>query len=315
MNGNPGESTFSAFCRLSAEYAVTHEDFIMLVPEELAKTPLLDKLPADKFIVDDGCAGSRLLKAAGLAVAGKKPWVTGSVSELAGGSYSHIREAAALPQLPVRIAAVNGGFSSAHEGAAVQLLEDIAIMRTIPGMNIFIPADTTSLQGMMAESENINGPLYIRLGSTAAPDVEERPDEANIFRGARILRPGSGITICACGIMVNQALAAADQLERQNISAEVIDCCGIKPFPEQTLLSSVRKTGCCVTAEEHGAIGGLFGAAAECLSRTYPVPMRSVAVADQFVSSGTSEELREYYGLTWQEIVDASAQVWALRRR
>ena len=95
MNGNPGESTFSAFCRLSAEYAVTHEDFIMLVPEELAKTPLLDKLPADKFIVDDGCAGSRLLKAAGLALAGKKPWVTGSVSELAGGSYSHIREAAA----------------------------------------------------------------------------------------------------------------------------------------------------------------------------------------------------------------------------
>ena len=107
----------------------------------------------------------------------------------------------------------------------------------------------------------------------------------------------------------------AERLERQNISAEVLDCYCLKPFPEQALLSSVRRTGCCVVAEVHSGIGGLFGAAAECLGRTYPVPLRSVSVPDEFINSGTPDELREYYGLTHKEIVDAAAQAWALRRR
>lgn len=308
-------STFSAFCEAITEYADEKDDFILLQTENIISGELSTKLPASKFIDEKIPASAALLKAAGLAIAGEKPWVIGSVLELAGGCYTHIREAAAIPRLPVRIAAFNGGLSSAHEGAAAQMLEDIALMRTIPGMQVLVPSDGATLRKIVSKSADFEGPLYLRLGCSSVPEIKSEADEGQDFRPARILRSGSGITICACGIMVNQALRAAEQLEKQNISAEVIDCCMLKPFPEQVLLSSVRKTGCCVTAEEHGTIGGLYGAVAECLGHTYPVPIRPVAAGDQFVSSGTSDELREYYGLTWQEIIDASAQVWALRRR
>lgn len=311
---NNGRSTFSAFCSLLADLAASDENFAVIQTENIKTDELQEALALDKAEKEKLPASSVLLKAAGLALAGKKPWVIGSVAELVGSCYSHIRETAAIHGLPIRIAAFNGGLSSAHEGAAAQMLEDIALMRTIPGMSIYVPSDEISLKGIINENAKADGPMYLRLGSTSSPQISE-DEEDIIFRPARILRPGTGITICACGIMVSQAMKAAEQLERQNISAEIIDCCTIKPFPEQTLLSSVRKTGCCVTAEEHGSIGGLYGAAAECLSRTYPVPMRSVSAGDQFISSGTSEELREYYGLTRQEIVDAAAQVWALRRR
>ena len=155
----------------------------------------------------------------------------------------------------------------------------------------------------------------MRLGRTPLPELENPAGEIFKLGGARILRSGTDVTICACGIMVSRALEAAERLERQNISAEVLDCYCLKPFPEQALLSSVRRTGCCVVAEVHSGIGGLFGAAAECLGRTYPVPLRSVSVPDEFINSGTPDELREYYGLTHKEIVDAAAQAWALRRR
>ena len=315
MSTNEKISTFAAFGELITEYALNHEDFILLATEEATETELFDKLPPEKFIPTKASAESALMRAAGKAIAGKKPWLLGRVAELAGRGYAHIREAIALPKLPVRIAALNGGLSCAHEGAPVQLLEDLALMRTIPNMNVFIPSDSAAIKGIIERSENTDTPFYIRLGCTPAPALDDAYGESFRLGGARILRGGTGVTICACGIMVSQALLAAEQLERQNISAEVIDCYSLKPFPESVLLSSVRRTGCCVVAEEHGNIGGLFGAVAECLGRTYPVPLRCVAVEDQFVNSGTPEELREYYGLTWKEIVDASAQAWALRRR
>ena len=217
-----------------------------------------------------------------------------------------------MPALPVRIAAMDGGLSSASDGSAKQLFSDLALARTIPGMHLFVPSDAVSLKGIIEEG---GAPLYMRLGRTPLPELENPAGEIFKLGGARILRSGTDVTICACGIMVSRALEAAERLELQNISAEVIDCYCLKPFPEQALLSSVRRTGCCVVAEVHSGIGGLFGAAAECLGRTYPVPLRSVSVPDEFINSGTPDELREYYGLTHKEIVDAAAQAWALRRR
>ncbi len=315
MSTNEKISTFAAFCELITEYALNNEDFLLLTTEEVTETELFDRLPPEKYIRTESSVAGALTRAAGSAIAGKKTWLLGCVAELTGCGYAQIREAIALPKLPVRIAALNGGLSCAHEGASVQLLEDLALMRTIPNMNVFIPSDMAALRGIIERSENTSAPLYMRLGCTPVPALDDSYGESFRLGGARILRSGTGVTICACGIMVSQALLAAEQLERQNISAEVIDCYSLKPFPESVLLSSVRRTGCCVVAEEHGNIGGLFGAAAECLGRTYPVPLRCVAVEDQFVNSGTPEELREYYGLTWKEIVDASAQAWALRRR
>ena len=315
MKAGEKESTLVSFARCFAEYAEKDESFVMLAAESEADSEITSLLPQDKIIFADNAAGSVILSAAGLAVEGRRPWVMGRAADLVAAGYAQIREAVALPGLPVRLVAVNGGLSSAREGASAQFLEDIALMRSMPEMELFVPADENDIRCVLEKSRRRKGPLYLRLSRTPAPLLEGPAGEDFKIGGARILSPGTGVTICACGIMVSQAVEAAEKLKRQNISAEVIDCCSLKPFPEQLLLSSVRKTGCCVTAEEHSTIGGLFGAAAECLGRTCPVPMRSVAVADQFVNSGTPEELHGYYGLTWQEIVDAAAEVWALRRR
>lgn len=315
MNINKTASTFEAFCGIIARYARERDDFALLVAKDVPDCGALREIPEDKIISSGADAHSAILSAAGLALAGKRPWVLGRAAGLLGGSYQHIREAVAMPSLPVRIVAVDGGLSLAQDGAAGMLPSDIALVRTIPGMNLFVPSDVLSLTGIVEGAETDGAPLYIRLGRAPAPEFENQSGEIFRLGGARILREGADVTICACGIMVSRALEAAERLERQNIGAEVIDCYCLKPFPEQALLSSVRRTGCCVTAEEHCGAGGLFGAAAECLGRTYPVPLRSVSLPDEFISSGTPEELREYYGLTWNEIVDAAAQVWALRRR
>ena len=312
MNINKPVSTFEAFCGIIADRARTNGDFALLLTESVPECAELAAIPEDKIVMRDAQAPSALLRAAGLALSGAKPWVLGRSLELMGGSYAHIREAVAMPALPVRIAAMDGGLSSASDGSAKQLFSDLALARTIPGMHLFVPSDAVSLKGIIEEG---GAPLYMRLGRTPLPELENPAGEIFKLGGARILRSGTDVTICACGIMVSRALEAAERLERQNISAEVIDCYCLKPFPEQALLSSVRRTGCCVVAEVHSGIGGLFGAAAECLGRTYPVPLRSVSVPDEFINSGTPDELREYYGLTHKEIVDAAAQAWALRRR
>ena len=312
MNINKPVSTFEAFCGIIADRARTNGDFALLLTESVPECAELAAIPEDKIVMRDAPAHSALLRAAGLALSGAKPWVLGRSLELMGGSYAHIREAVAMPVLPVRIAAMDGGLSSASDGSAKQLFSDLALARTIPGMHLFVPSDAVSLKGIIEEG---GAPLYMRLGRTPLPELENPAGEIFKLGGARILRSGTDVTICACGIMVSRALEAAERLERQNISAEVIDCYCLKPFPEQALLSSVRRTGCCVVAEVHSGIGGLFGAAAECLGRTYPVPLRSVSVPDEFINSGTPDELREYYGLTHKEIVDAAAQAWALRRR
>lgn len=312
MNINKPVSTFEAFCGIIADRAHTNGDFALLLTESVPECAELAAIPEDKIVMRDAPAHSALLRAAGLALSGAKPWVLGRSLELMGGSYAHIREAVAMPALPVRIAAMDGGLSSASDGSAKQLFSDLALARTIPGMHLFVPSDAVSLKGIIEEG---GAPLYMRLGRTPLPELENPAGEIFKLGGARILRSGTDVTICACGIMVSRALEAAERLERQNISAEVLDCYCLKPFPEQALLSSVRRTGCCVVAEVHSGIGGLFGAAAECLGRTYPVPLRSVSVPDEFINSGTPDELREYYGLTHKEIVDAAAQAWALRRR
>lgn len=308
-------STFEAFCKIIADCAHEQEDFALFITDGVPDCAELSAIPADKIIMKDAPVHSALLRAAGAAIAGKRPWVLGRSMELIGRSYAHIREAIAMPSLPVRIAETDGGLSCDGDGAASQLFSDLAIARTIPGLNLFVPSDSASLAGIIKESEGSSSPLYMRLGRMPLPELETPADEIFKLGGARILRAGTDVTICACGIMTSRALEAAERLELQNISAEVLDCYCLKPFPEQALLSSVRKTGCCVAAEAHGSIGGLFGAVAECLGQTYPVPLRSVSVPDEFMDSGTADELREYYGLTWKEIIDAAAQVWALRRR
>jgi transketolase len=182
-------------------------------------------------------------------------------------------------------------------------------------MTVLVPADYVSAYHLILGLAEAPGPTYLRLGGTPVPSVYVEADEDFAPGGARLLREGNGVTLCACGIMVREALAAAEILSRQGIEADVVDCYSLKPLPEQILVASVRRTGCCVVCEEHSRIGGLCGALAERFSVNYPVPMRFVAVEDRFGQSGRSDELQEYYGLTQERIVGAAAQAWALRRR
>ena len=230
MNINKPVSTFEAFCGIIADRARTNGDFALLLTESVPECAELAAIPEDKIVMRDAPAHSALLRAAGLALSGAKPWVLGRSLELMGGSYAHIREAVAMPALPVRIAAMDGGLSSASDGSAKQLFSDLALARTIPGMHLFVPSDAVSLKGIIEEG---GAPLYMRLGRTPLPELENPAGEIFKLGGARILRSGTDVTICACGIMVSRALEAAERLERQNISAEVIDCYCLKPFPSR----------------------------------------------------------------------------------
>jgi transketolase len=258
-----------------------------------------------------------ILKAAGLALGGRRVFLA-SVSDpmfIARG-YEQIRAAVCVPNLKVVLLSVHDGAELDHYGAAWQMSEDFALMRILPGMTVLAPSDRRSayvLTCLLASSWE--GPAYMRLSHSATGDIYEGEDSDFGIGGARLLSEGDGVTICACGVMVKEALAAGEMLAAQGISADIIDCYSIKPFAVQTLLASVRRTGCCVVAEKHSNSGGLFGTVSECLSCGYPVPTMSVSVDDRFGQSGTEEELREYYGLTHREIVHNALQVWAIRRR
>ena len=313
-NNNDAICTWGACCEYILQKAQLRDDFVLVLPESDFDLGRLRKLPEEKIFRASSSERGAVLSAAGLALEGKKPWIAASSASVVNRIYGTIREAVAEAGLPVVTMAPDGGLSRGSDGVSKLMIEDLALMRAMPGMNVFVPSDMNSAFGVGDVISDLAAPSYLRLDLTDGADLGGS-DEQYRAGGARILMEGSGVTICACGVMTKQALKAADILEQQGISTEVIDCYCIKPFPEQTLLSSVKRTGCCVTAEEHSCIGGLGGAAAECLGRTYPVPIRFVGIGDEFVNSGTPEELREYYGLTRKEIVSAAAQAWALRRR
>ncbi len=252
--------------------------------------------------------------ASGMALAGKKPYAVAFSSFLIGRAYDQIRCCVAMPNLDVKLVATHAGITVGEDGSTHQMLEDLALTRVLPNMNIFVPADYWSARNMIVSSYKNDKPLYIRLGRPEVPLFYSPWDEFHIG-GGRIIREGSDVSIVACGIMLFEALRAADILARQGIEAEIIDCYSVKPLPEELIQSSVRRTGCCVVAEEHNGMGGLCGAVAESLGINYPVPLRFVAVKDRFGESGTPAELQEYYSLKYREIVGAVAQVWTTRRR
>jgi transketolase len=258
-----------------------------------------------------------ILRAAGLALDGRRVFLL-SVSNpmfIARG-YEQIRAAVCVPNLKVVLLSVHDGAELNHGGAARQMNEDFALMRALPGMSVLAPSDGRSayvLARMLVSSSE--GPAYMRLSHLETGDIYGPGDSDFAAGGARLLYEGDGVTICASGVMVKEALLAGEILAAQGVNADIIDCYSIKPFAAQTLLASVRRTGCCVVAEKHNNAGGLFGVVSECLSRGYPVPAMCVSIDGRFGESGTGEELREYYGLTHREIVHNVLQVWAIRRR
>ena len=235
--------------------------------------------------------------AAGLATCGKIPFVTSFAMFAAGRNFEQIRNSIGYPHLNVKIGATHAGITVGEDGATHQCNEDIALMRTIPGMTVVVPADDVEARAAVRAAIETEGPVYLRFGRAGVPVINDRPDyKFEIGKGV-LLKEGKDVTIVACGITVASALDAAQMLAADGISAEVIDMHTIKPLDKELLLASAKKTGKVVTAEEHSVIGGLGSAVCDCLCDNLPTPVLKIGMQDIFGESGTATALVEKYGL------------------
>jgi transketolase len=284
---------------------------IVAVEADLSKSTTTAKL-ADAFperFFNVGIAEQNMIDvAAGLAVSGKVAF-TGSFAVFATGrAYDQVRNTVCYSLLDVKLAPTHSGITVGPDGGSHQMIEDIALMRVLPGMRVLVPADYHSAKAALRVAAMTPGPFYIRLGRVGAPDVYSEGFEFEVGR-ANVLREGTDVTIAACGIEVSEALKAAEILAADGISAEVIDVATIKPLDVDALVASVSKTGCIVTCEEHSVLGGMGSAVSEVLSEVCPVPTRRVGIADVFGTSGEPAELMEHFGLTAPNIVAAAREL------
>lgn len=271
-----------------------------------------DRYPERFFNV--GIAEANMIGiAAGLALAGKIPYVSTYSAFVPGKCLDQIRNAIAYPNLDVKIVSSHGGLTVGPDGASHQTVEDVSAIRAIPHMKLVIPADGPSTRVLVQESWKTAGPFYIRLARPSVPEIYSSPPALKIGH-AKTLRDGSDLTIVACGVMVNEAMEAAETLAKEGVSSEVIDSHTLKPLDSTTIVKAARKTGRIVTAEEQSIFGGLGSAVAESVSEEHPVPIVRVGVRDTFGESGDHKELMVKYGLTAREIVKASKRLVASRR-
>ncbi len=251
--------------------------------------------------------------AAGLATAGKIPF-TGSFAIFAAGrAYDQIRNVVAYAGLNVKMCPTHGGITVGEDGASHQTVEDIALMRAIPGMKIIVPADYYEATAAIKASADIPGPFFIRLGRPKVPYVFSEDYEFALGKAVK-MREGDDVTIVSTGIMVKASLEAAEVLSAEGIDAEVLNISTIKPFDEHALLASAKKTEAVVSCEEHSVIGGLGSAVAEALGEKLPLPMYRVGIRDEFGLSGSAEDLLRHYGLTPEDIAAAVKEVVKRKR-
>jgi len=272
------------------------------------KTSLFADRYPDRFF-NVGIAEANMIGiAAGLALAGKIPYVSTYSAFVPGKCLDQIRNAIAYPNLDVKIVSSHGGVSVGPDGASHQTVEDVAAMRAIPHMRVVIPADAPATKTLIEESWKTSGPFYIRLTRPSVPEIYSSRPHLKIGH-AKVLKEGTDLAIVACGVMVNEALEAGEALAKEKISAEIIDSHTLKPLDTETITSVARKTGGIVTAEEQNIIGGLGSAVAEVVSGSYPVPISMIGVRDTFGESGEYKELMAKYGLTSKDIVKAAKKL------
>ena len=242
--------------------------------------------------------------AAGLATCGKIPFISSFAMFAAGRNFEQVRNSIGYPHLNVKIGATHAGITVGEDGATHQCNEDVALMRTIPGMTVIVPSDDVEAKAAVRAAIEMEGPVYLRFGRAAVPVINDKPDyKFEIGKGV-LLREGTDVTIIASGITVSSALDAAEMLAADGISAEVINIHTIKPLDEELVLASAKKTGKVVTAEEHTVIGGLGSAVCDCLSEKHPTPVLRIGMQDTFGESGPANALVEKYGLDGKGIYE-----------
>lgn len=291
-------ATRESYGRALEELGADHPNVVVLDADlkGATKTSYFSKAYPDRFF-DCGIAeGNMMTIAAGLATTGKVPFASTFAMFAAGRAYEQVRNSIGYPHLNVKIGATHAGISVGEDGASHQCNEDIALMRTIPGMVVMSPSDDIEARACVRAAADYVGPVYMRFGRFAVPVFNDPDYKFEIGKG-KLLKEGKDVTIVATGICVAGALDAAEILKGEGIDAEVINICTIKPLDEELLLASAGKTGKVVTAEEHSIIGGLGGAVAEVLSEKLPTKMCRIGIEDRFGESGKAGELIAKYGL------------------
>jgi len=303
-------ATREAYGEALAEFGAKY-DFLVLDADlsKSTKTDTFKKKFPDRFINMGIAEANMISTAAGIATCGKTVFASSFAMFAAGRAFEQVRNSVAYPHLNVKIGATHAGISVGEDGATHQCLEDIAIMRTLPGMTIINPADATEARAAVLAAIEYEGPVYMRFGRLAVPTIFDKETyKFEIGKGV-VLQDGSDVTLIATGLMVPEAMEAAKILAEKGVSALVINIHTIKPIDAELITMAAKKTGAVVTAEEHNIIGGLGSAVAEVLVENAPVPMARIGTQDKFGKSGKPADLLKMYGLTAEDIANAALNV------
>lgn len=315
MADNVKKATREAYGEALVEAGQKYPELVVLDADLAAatKTGAFKKAFPDRFF-DVGIAESNMMGvAAGLSTTGKKVFASSFAMFAAGRAFEQVRNTIGYPHLNVKIGATHAGLSVGEDGATHQCCEDIALMRTIPGMTIINPADCVEAKKAVFAALEMDGPVYLRFGRLAVANVFDDDYQFEIGK-ANTLKEGSDVTIIATGLMVGEALEAAEQLAAEGVSAKVINMATIKPLDTAAVLAAAKETGAIVTAEEHSVIGGLGSAVAEAVAEGCPVPVLRVGVQDAFGKSGPAKEVLALYGLTAETIAARAKEAVALKK-
>lgn len=287
-----------------------HPDLVVLDADLSAatKTDIFAKTAPEKFFNMGIAEADMIGTAAGFALGGKRPFASSFAIFAAGRAYEQIRNAVAYQKLNVTIAATHAGVTVGEDGGSHQAIEDIALMRAIPGMTIINPVDDLETEAVIETILAHEGPVYLRLGRLAVERVHEEKRPFVIGKGETLVEGNDG-TIIATGLMVRESLEAAKQLAEQGTKIRVLNFSTIKPLDEELVLQAAKETPWIITAEEHSVIGGLGSAVSEFLSENQPTKVIKIGVQDQFGQSGNPELLKEHYGLTAKNIINKVKQL------
>ena len=300
------KATRESYGEALVELAEQYPDMVVLDADLAAatKTGLFKKAYPDRFF-DCGIAEANMMGiAAGIATTGRKVFASTFAMFAAGRAFEIVRNSIGYPHLNVKIGATHAGISVGEDGATHQCCEDIALMRTIPGMTVINPSDDVEAKAAVKAALDHDGPVYLRFGRLACPVINNHADYHFELGKGITLQDGSDLTIVATGLMVNEALQAAEMLKADGISARVINIHTIKPLDTELIVKAAKETGLLITAEEHSIIGGLGSAVSEAVCEAYPVRVVKIGVNDEFGYSGPAVELLKAFGLCAQNIYE-----------
>ena len=308
-------ATRDAYGKALVELAEKRQDFVVLDADLAAatKTGMFKKAHPEMFY-DCGIAeGNMMSVAAGIAATGKLVFASSFAMFAAGRAFEQVRNSIGYPHLNVKIGATHAGISVGEDGATHQCCEDIALMRTIPGMTIINPADAVEARLAVLAAAEWDGPVYMRFGRLAVPVVFDENYKFEIGKGA-LLKEGTDVTVIATGLMVKEAMEAYELLKNEGISARIVNIATIKPIDRDIVIKAAKETGAIVTAEEHSVIGGLGSAVSEVITEECPVPVIKVGVKDTFGMSGPANELLDIFGLRAKDIVEAAKKAISAKK-